>query len=241
MSTQENRNLPASRLLLGLVIIGLGVLYLLDNLNLINFSVSYVIFSWPMVITIVGLSILLNARRKFFGTMVFLVGLFLLIIRVFPNINIDADIIWPLIVIAVGLSLLFQRSHVFSNGHGVFFHHRNENIDKIDDVAVFGGGEKSIRSDNFQGGNITAIFGGSQIDFVGCKLAEGRQYIDIVAIFGGTTLIVPKEWNVVLDIFPIFGGFSKKGYRMFDTETDKSRTLVIKGVVIFGGGEVRFV
>ena len=241
MSAQENRNLPASRLSLGLIIIGLGVLYLLDNLNLISFSISYIIFSWPMVITVIGLSILLNARRKYFGTIVFLVGLFLLILRAFPDINIDASIIWPLVIIAVGLSLLFQRSHVFDHSHGRFFHHKSENIDMIDDVAVFGGGEKSIKSDNFQGGSITAIFGGSQIDFVGCKLAEGRQYIDIVAIFGGTTMIVPKEWNVVLDIFPIFGGFSKKGYRMFDTETDKTRTLVIKGVVIFGGGEVRFV
>jgi predicted membrane protein len=241
MSTEENKRLPASRALLGLLIIALGVLYLLDNLNILSFSVSYVIFSWPMVITVVGLSIFLNARRKFFGLMVFLVGLFLLVIRAFPDVNIDANIVWPIIVIAVGLSLLFQRSHVFDHSQGGLFRHKSENIDKIDDVAVFGGGEKSIRSDNFQGGSITAIFGGSQIDFVGCKLGEGRQYIDIVAIFGGTTLIVPKEWNVVLDIFPIFGGFSKKGYRMFDTETDKSRTLVIKGVVIFGGGEVRFV
>lgn len=241
MTTQENRNMPASRVFIGLLIIALGVLFLLDNLDILQFNISNVIFSWPTVITVVGLSIMLNARRKFFGLLVFLAGIFFLIPRIFPYIQWDASIVWPIIIIVVGISLLFQRNHVFSHSTSSFHNRKDENLDKIDDVAIFGGGEKSIRSDNFQGGNITAVFGGSQIDFVGCKLAEGRQYIDIVAIFGGTTLIVPKEWNVVVDIFPIFGGFSKKGYRMFETETDKSKTLVIKGVVIFGGGEVRFV
>ena len=63
--------------------------------------------------------------------------------------------------------------------------------------------------------------------------------IDILAIFGGSTLIVPKEWNVILDVFPLFGGFSNKIRRAPETKIDMQKTLIIKGLVIFGGGEVK--
>ena len=82
----------------------------------------------------------------------------------------------------------------------------------IDDVSIFGGGTKIISSDNFKGGNITAIFGGSEINLTGCKLANGDQVIDVLMIFGGSTIIVPKEWNVVVKgaiwrgrLFPVPG------------------------------------
>ncbi len=112
-------------------------------------------------------------------------------------------------------------------------------MDKLDDVSIFGGGQKFIISNNFQGGNVTAIFGGSELDLTRSKLAPGEHVLEVVAIFGGTTLIVPKEWNVVIDVLPLFGGFSHKGLRSPNIVTNPESTLVIKGVVIFGGGEIK--
>jgi hypothetical protein len=63
--------------------------------------------------------------------------------------------------------------------------------------------------------------------------------IDILGIFGGSTLIVPKEWNVVLDVFSLFSGFSSKIRRTPETKVDMEKTLIIKGFVIFGYGEVK--
>ncbi len=111
--------------------------------------------------------------------------------------------------------------------------------DRLDDVAIFGGGHKFIVSDNFQGGNVTAIFGGSEIDLTRCKLAPGQNVLEVTAIFGGTTLIVPKEWNVVINVTPLFGGFSHKGMRGPNVVINPESTLVIKGVVIMGGGEIK--
>ena len=37
-----------------------------------------------------------------------------------------------------------------------------DNNNYIDDVAIFGGGHKTIISDNFKGGNITAVFSAVQ-------------------------------------------------------------------------------
>jgi len=111
--------------------------------------------------------------------------------------------------------------------------------DVIDDVAIFGGGTKIITSENFKGGNVTAIFGGSEIILKGCKLAEGTNVIDVLAVFGGTTIIVPSDWNIVLNVTPIFGGFSNKSVKDPNRVIDLSKTLIIKGLVVFGGGELK--
>ncbi len=240
MIEHSNKSTSRTRLVIGLLITAVGVLYLLDNLDLISFNLGNIIFSWPMVFTVIGFIIMINSRNRFFGTALFLVGLFFLLPMIIPELHYDSDVIWPIIIIVLGLSILLQKSNLWHGGSSRLRRNGKYDTDKIDEIAVFGGGEKTIRSDNFQGGNITSIFGGSEIDLTNCKLADGQQFIDVLAIFGGSTLIVPKDWNVVVDVFPIFGGFSKKGNRMFDTDIDKSRTLIIKGVVIFGGGEVKF-
>ena len=115
----------------------------------------------------------------------------------------------------------------------------SKETDRIDDVAIFGGGHKFISSDNFQGGNVTAIFGGSEIDLTRCKMAPGKHVLEVTAIFGGTTLIVPKEWNIIINVLPLFGGFSHKGMRGPNVVINPESTLIIKGVVIMGGGEIK--
>ncbi len=61
--------------------------------------------------------------------------------------------------------------------------------------------------------------------------------LDLFVMFGGYTIYVPQDWNVIIDLVPIFGGFSDKRVRsMVVKETDRS--IVISGTCIFGGGEI---
>ena len=183
--------------------------------------------------------------------MVVLGGLWL-IPRIFPWIAINGGVVFSILIIALGIYVLTKRRGYSGqnyklnpgggaeqsgteNPSGQF----NSETDRIDDVAIFGGGHKFISSDNFQGGNITAIFGGSEIDLTRCKLAPGQNVLEVTAIFGGTTLIVPKEWNVVINVIPLFGGFSHKGMRGPNVAINPESTLIIKGVVIMGGGEIK--
>jgi len=63
--------------------------------------------------------------------------------------------------------------------------------------------------------------------------------LNITAIFGGSTIIVPRDWNVLLNVTPLFGGFSNKIRREPNLVVDQSRTLIIKGIAMFGGGEIK--
>jgi hypothetical protein len=95
-----------------------------------------------------------------------------------------------------------------------------------------------VTSQNFKGGRVTAIFGGSKIDLRSANLAKGRNVLDIFAIFGGTKLLVPTGWDIKIEVSSVFGGFSDKRRPRPDDVRDPSKELVIKGVTIFGGGDI---
>jgi predicted membrane protein len=257
---EDNRSL-SSRVVLGIVLIVIGGLFLLRTGGIISLDIPRIIFSFPFILTVGGVLIIANSRKRTFGVIVFIFGVFLLIPRIFPYIYYDDDIIIPIVIILVGAGIIFrQRTWKSKN-----IYHANEpivddakefgkkfadgikhrsynwevNKDYIDDVSIFGGGHKVIHSDNFKGGNITAIFGGSEIDLTQCKLAEGDNVLDVVIIFGGTEIIVPKDWNVRMNVTPLFGGFSNKTRREYNQPLDQTRTLLIKGIALFGGGELK--
>ncbi len=58
-------------------------------------------------------------------------------------------------------------------------------------------------------------------------------------MFGGTTIVVPNDWNVVMNVTSIFGGFSNKSIKDPNVPIDLTKHLIIKGLVVFGGGELK--
>ena len=247
----ENRSKTNSRIIIGFILLIVGVLFLLDNLNFLYFDVPHVIFSFPTILILIGILLLVNSEKKGAGIILIIIGGLWLLPRIFPWISINGGVIFSILIIALGIYILTKRrGHSGYNNYnktggteqnGTINHSGaySEETDRIDDVAIFGGGHKFISSDNFQGGNVTAIFGGSEIDLTRCKMAPGKHVIEVTAIFGGTTLIVPKEWNIIINVVPLFGGFSHKGMRGPNVVINPESTLIIKGVVIMGGGEIK--
>ncbi|HVO72395.1 MAG TPA: DUF5668 domain-containing protein [Ignavibacteriaceae bacterium] len=234
----ENRTSAGRRVTLGLIIIFIGCIFLFHSLDYIDFDVARIFFSWPFILLVIGLLILINSHNKLFGLILFAVGTVFLIPRIFPDVEINHGVIFPVLIILLGIYII-SKHRFSSRGTSGPFKESYFKKDTIDDVAVFGGGTKVFSSDNFKGGNITSIFGGSEIDLSGCKLAEGENIIDALFIFGGSEIYVPNDWHVISNMTPIFGGFSNKIRRDPNMAIDTSRTLVIKGLAIFGGGEVK--
>ena len=234
----ENKNSIDKRVLLGGILIILGGIFLLNTMNVLHFRIAHVIFSWSFIMLVIGLFVLVNTEKKFLGGILAGIGVLFLIPKIFPEVDYDGGIIIPIFFIILGTYIIIKKRKVDSGS--VFTSDTSKiNRDKIDDVSIFGGGTKIISSSNFQGGNITAIFGGSEINLINCQLAEGNNVLDVLCIFGGTTIILPKEWDVVINVTSILGGFSNKAIRNPSVVIDQSKTLHIKGLAMFGGGEVK--
>ncbi len=235
---ETNTHSTPSKILVGALLIIIGGLFLLRSFQILPFEITHVIFSWRFILFIIGIIILINSNNKILGIILTTIGGLLLFPRIFPDIDIDGKLILGVIIIALGVYVIFRSSggKIQSKFGGTSDHFSK---DYLDDVAVFGGGTKVLTSNSFKGGNITAIFGGSEIDLTACKLAEGNNVLNITAIFGGSTIIVPRDWNVLLNVTPLFGGFSNKIRREPNLVVDQSRTLIIKGIAMFGGGEIK--
>jgi predicted membrane protein len=231
----EHHHLTNNRAIVGIILVLVGLFLVMRNTGIFPDFIDHVIFSWPMLLVTIGLIITIGSSGgKTSGVIVMAVGAFFLIPEIFRE-TFNVNMFWPSIFIIIGIVFIFSRRKGWNSVSTTPL----VGDDYIDFVHVFSGGERQIVSDNFRGGKVTAIFGGSEIDLTKAKLAPGVSEIEIACVFGGTTIIVPDEWNVKIDVVPILGGFGDSRKLIPGRTVDPSRQLIIKGAVVFGGGEVK--
>jgi len=109
--------------------------------------------------------------------------------------------------------------------------------DHIDTVSVFGGVKRTILSKNFKGGEIVNVFGGTDLDLTQADI-NGHVVIDITQLFGGIKLIIPPHWQVTSDVAAVFSSVDDKR-RSMGTPLSTDKVLIIKGVSIFAGVDIR--
>jgi predicted membrane protein len=231
-NTAVKYGLKTKSLVFGLIVLGLGFAWLLHNFGIIGDRAWDVIFSWQMLLIAIGVVNISNDSSRGIGWILVAIGGFFLVSDYYDLPTSFRHVFWPALLIIIGLVLIFGSSRIFRR--------RNFTISKgedfIEEVAVFGGGDRIINSQSFRGGKIVAVFGGSKIDLTKAELAPGNVEIEIVSIFGGSTMVIPTDWNVKLEVFNIFGGYGDKRVR---GQVDFNKTIVVKGVAIFGGGEIK--
>jgi len=234
-SRHEHHHLSNNRALIGVVLVLAGLFLVMRNTGIFPSFIDHVIFSWPMLLVTIGLVITLGSSgNKTSGIIVMAVGGFFLIPHIFRE-TFDMNMFWPSIFIIVGIIFIFSKR----KGWNSVSTSPLVGDDYIDYVHVFSGGERQIVSENFRGGKITAVFGGSEIDLTQAKLAPGVSELELACVFGGTTIIVPDDWNVKIEVVPVLGGFGDSRKLHPGRSVDTTKQLVIKGAVVFGGGEIK--
>jgi predicted membrane protein len=211
------------------------------------------LFTWPMILIIVGLFIgLKHGFRNPAWLILLFIGSVFLTDQMLPGINLRPFIL-PVILIGLGLAFMLRpRRHAWHQCHNsrsnAMRHLRTDNnveeeayvadrSDFIDTTSVFGGIKKIVLSKNFQGGEITNIMGGSEINLSQADF-KGRICIDTTNVFGGTKLIIPPHWDVQSEVVAIFGGIDDKR-QLNGTPLDPDKVIVIDGTCLFGGIEIR--
>jgi predicted membrane protein len=231
----QHHHMTNNRAIIGVILVLVGLFLVMRNTGIFPGYIEHIVFSWPMLLVAVGLVLTLGASEKTAGIIIMAVGGFFLIPAIFRETFHAYNMFWPAIFIVVGVIFIATKRRGWSaiTSKGVV------GDDYIDYVNIFSGGERQIVSESFKGGKITAIFGGIELDLTKAKLAPGRSDLELACIFGGATIVVPDDWYVSIEVTPVLGGFNDSRKLSPGRTIDPSKQLVIKGAVIFGGGEVK--
>jgi len=221
----------------GVILVLLAMVIFLRIFDILPYGIWHAIISWEMLLVAIGLLSLINNRSVVPGIILIALGLYFGAMHYLDLPYYFKQIFWPSLILLVGVYLIvapprYFRSIKRSSKVG-------EERDFIDEVSVFGGGDRIVTSQNFKGGRLLSIFGGSKINLMNAKLADGPQIIDTLSVFGGSTLVVPAGWTVRVEVVAVFGGFNDKRERLHNIVYDQHTMLVVKGLAIFGGGEVK--
>jgi predicted membrane protein len=230
---KQPNNSTDKRAFLGFGLIFIGLLFIAKKSGIIPSEVTNYVFSWPSLLIGIGLLNLFVKQKTQVGLIFLAIGVTLLYLRAFDiPLNLEG-MMWPIIAVIVGLLMVTVKNR----------HQRGEKHQSsehaLDMLTLFGGGSRKITSDQFIGGKVTSIFGGSEIDLTGAKLKDGACAVDFFTMFGGSEIQVPRVWEVHVDVISIFGAFDdKRGPVGHNLDEDK-QILTVKGFSIFGGGEVK--
>jgi hypothetical protein len=139
-----------------------------------------------------------------------------------------------IILIAIGIRIL-SRGSARGSWHWEHCHHIPSGEMSVDEVAIFSPLNKAVATDNFKGGRIVMVFSGGEIDLSKVKTDRTEIELEVVSVFSGVEVIVPKDWKIKTNANVFLGNM--------DAHTvqggEGGVTLTIHGSAVFGDIEVR--
>lgn len=238
-TTTSSSSWFSPQFVLGLLVIVLGLMFLADNFGYFE-SRDIIHTYWPSLLVLWGLAKIFQSPGspgKTFGMILILLGIVLQLDRL--------DILyfrwhdwWPVILIIVGINFLrgsrFRDRYKQENTRTEMHDAGSDNY--IKHFALMSGVKRAITTKNFQGGELSAIMGGIDIDLRGSQMEGTEVVLEVVTIWGGIELHIPAQWTVVVRANPIMGGIEDRTYSPKEGEVKR---LIIVGTVIMGGVEIK--
>jgi len=237
----EHRSPQTHRLFVGIALIAVGVLALLGNLHIID-PVALRAF-WPLVFVALGLSHI--ARRRAPHALLWGVGLIALgaalTLRNLGLLPWGMHELWPAFLIFGGVYFIAKgffpnsgaRWSGWERGHGLP-PAAHEDAARLNHQAILSGSAIKNDTQDFQGGELTAVMGGLELDLRQAAM-KSEAVLHVLVMMGGLEIRVPQDWSVQINSVPILGGVEDKTVPAMNAD----KRLVIEGDIVMGGIEIR--
>lgn len=254
MCKQSEQSHRRGKIFGGILVVIAGSLFLGRELGA---EIPQWIFSWKTFLIAIGLLIGVKHNFRHAGWFFLVaIGVVFILGDVYPAMNIK-PFIWPVLIILFGLMIIFKPRNKFKRRHWNKFqkgrHGRHgfnksgnecytsettSEEDTVDFTTFMGSVKKNILSKNFKGGEITNVFGGSEINLSQADI-ETKATLELVNVFGGTRLIIPANWEIHSELVSVFGNIEDKRPVQPTMNGDAAKVLVLKGNTFMGGIEIK--
>ena len=191
---------------IGLLIILIGAIALLNNFGITAVSLSWFLnLVWPLLFVAAGVNWISRGSSGDRGRLAHLVtGAVLVAVGVlFFGANaglFDLDKtsfwkgFWPVIIILIGINVMFKNEHNISGN-----------------TAIMGAVDKTKDSWELSSGDYTAVMGGIDLDIRKANFTEREVTLNLTAIMGGITVIVPEDVAITCQGTAILGAVDLLG------------------------------
>jgi predicted membrane protein len=231
----EKKQLPGGAILFGLILIAIGGLVLLANMNILPFDLDLGHW-WPLILVVLGLVHLWNNRNifDFSGLFLILLGVVFLMATLGTICWSDIWRYWPAVLILLGISIIFKRHPVALPGFGRGGTPSSDASVSINNILS--GSDRRINSQEFKGGDISNILGGTKLDLLEAKLAPGDWLLTVSTVLGGVEIMVPRDWQIEVHPTSLLGGIDDHTRQ---NPAGGGGKLVIKASALLGGIDIK--
>jgi predicted membrane protein len=217
MTADEPRIRVTTNLAFGICLILLGTALILDRLQLV--PASQLLRFWPVALVLFGAALVMQSFQ-----------------RVDPATAQEREGARLLHVIASVILGVFAWNAVSEVSERTTL--RTDTNNNVEIVAVLGRHHRVVNAAAFRGGQMTSIWGRSDLDLRNATLAPGEDaVIEVFTLMGGATIHVPDGWTVDVRATPIMGGV--KDRRGDAREIAGAPRLVVRGFIMMGGMTIR--
>jgi len=228
MNQQKQHN----RVVFGTIILIFGALALIDNLNI--FNTREILEFWPTVFIVIG-ALKMSRSDTVSGHLIgggFIAVGTLMTLQHLGIVYFSSRSLWPVVMIFAGLSIIFKDRLKAEMAPPAGDAEGSNNCCNLS--AVMSGSKSQNSSQNFRGGELTAVMGSIELDLRNASI-DGSATINVFAVWGGIEVKVPGDWTVMSQGIPILGGIEDRTV----PPMDRSKTLFIQGYAIMGGVEIK--
>lgn len=226
---------PAHGVVFSLAIIAIGVLFLLDNMGIMR--LHEVARYWPVILIALGAVRMVDSHGS--ASLVFggiLAGLgCLLLLNNLQILYFDWRFFWPAVLIGIGILMLIRNTQYTQPGpEQASASGPPPAPGSFSLWTTFSGLERRVDAKDFRGGEVSALFGGIELDLRDAVMAEAQATIDVSAMFGGVEIQIPQTWLAEVRGSALFGGFADETLPPPPGPSPAPR-LVVTGYAMFGG------
>jgi len=224
LATQQQPKLSV-KFVVGVFFTLLGILLTLDNLDLAD--ADRFLPYWPLFLIAIGLMKLRDRDNRIPAIFAIAAGALLLLFTT-DWVRFSIFDLWPVALIVAGLAILAKA---FGFRVPALAAQSDSTI-----LAILGVRKEKVTSRNYRGGRIIAFLGGCELNLTQADMENGPAELEIITLMGGVEIKVPEGWEVTGNMLPVMGGADIR-----TKAAPGGRKLVVNGVVVMGGVEIKSV